>query len=187
MLNDDGIVWRSRSTNTILIQQKLWPNDTEISIHMTPTTDIPKQQHLSFEKIKYVLSKILQNSVFIDHDDHQYQTFEPFSNQLIDFFEKPVDQIVGVCLLSKLNAMSLGFLHVNVIEIESWQGENLRFVISENSPEYDLLQSADIPKPWWRDSSPRFSNFSKKTLTWEELGFTLDDKDDKFKIIKGGQ
>lgn len=185
MLNDDGLIWRSRFTNTLFLQNKLWPNDTEISLHMTPVTDDSKHQHLSFEKIKFVFSKILQNSLFIENKSIT-EPFIKLDNDLIDFFDKPIDQIVGVCLLSKLNAITGKFLKVNVIEIESWQGENLRFIISENSPEYDLLQECNIENPWWHDSLPRFSNIKKNKLTWSDIGFKINETDDQFKIIKGG-
>jgi hypothetical protein len=152
---------------------------------MTPIAEDSKQQHVAFEKIKYVFNKILQNSLFIDN--HQYQLFKMFDTLAIDFFEKPVDQVVGICLFTKLNTMIGNCLRVDVLEIESWQGENLRFVISESSPENELLQSATVKDPWWRDKSPRFSNFTKEALTWERLGFTIDKNNDKFKIIQGGR
>ena len=50
MLNDDGLVWKSRFTNSLFLNLKLWPNDTEVSLHMTPMTDEPQQQHIAFEK-----------------------------------------------------------------------------------------------------------------------------------------
>lgn len=182
---DDGLIWRTRFTNTLYIQNKLWPNDTDISLHMTPITEDSKQQHVAFEKIKYVFNKILQNALFINFDK-EHQLFEKFNNDIIDFFEKPVDQVVGICLFNKLNAMIGDCLRVDTLEIESWQGENLRFIISESSPENALLQSSTINNPWWMDKSPRFSNFTKEILTWAQLGFTISETNDKFKIIKGG-
>ena len=183
---DDGLIWRTRFTNTLYVQNKLWPNDTDVSIHMTPIAEDSKQQHIAFEKIKYVFNKILQNSLFIDNNN-QYPLFEKFDTLAIDFFEKPVDQVVGICLYTKLNAIIGNCLRVDTLEIESWQGENLRFIISESSPENDLLQSSTVNEPWWKDKSPRFSNFTKEALTWERLGFTIDESSDKFKIIQGGR
>ena len=105
-------------------------------------------------------------------------------NGAFEFIEKPVDQVVGICLFNKLNAMIGDCLRVDTLEIESWQGENLRFIISESSPENALLQSSTINNPWWMDKSPRFSNFTKEILTWAQLGFTISETNDKFKIIK---
>jgi len=186
MLNDDGLIWRTRFTNAIYLQNKLWPNDTEVSLHMTPVTNNAQEQHLAFDKIKYVFAKTLQNSLFVQSTEEQYNKFSNLDNCIVDFFDKPIDQIVGICLLSKLNAMTDEFLKINVVEIESWQGENLRFVISENSPEYDLLKDCKIEKPWWNNPLPVFSNFTKQSLTWSELGFIIENTNEKFKIIKGG-
>ena len=186
MLNDDGLIWRSRFTNTVFLNVKLWPNDTEVSLHMTPLTDEPNQQHIAFEKYKYVLSKILQNSIFIEHDEQGHKAFNALNNGVIDFFSRPVDQVVGVCLLAKMNSIAGEHLQVNALEIESWQGENLRFVITPDSPEYALMNDCGIKNAWWFEKSPRFSNFTKQTLTWDDLGFKIDDNNDRFKIIKGG-
>ena len=97
-----------------------------------------------------------------------------------------VDQVVGVCLLAKMNSIAGEHLQVNALEIESWQGENLRFVITPDSPEYGLMNECGIKNAWWFEKSPRFSNFTKQTLTWDDLGFKIDDNNDRFKIIKGG-
>lgn len=185
MLNEDGIIWKTRFSNTLFLKDKCWPNDTEVSIHMTPETDDVKNQHMSFEKYKYIFSKILQNSIFVEN--RNTKPIQKFNNNIIDFFNDPVDQIVGVCLLSKLNAVAGDHLHVDTLEIESWQGENLRFVISENSPEYDLLVNQNIKNPWWNDPSPRFGNIVYDSLTWNELGFKISDSEKSFRIIKGGQ
>ena len=186
MLNDDGLIWRSRYTNTVFLNVKLWPNDTEVRLHMTPLTDEPNQQHIAFEKYKYVLAKILQDSIFIEHSKEEFKAFDSLDNEVIDFFSRPVDQVVGVCLLAKLNAIAGEYLQVSAIEIESWQGENLRFIITQDSPEYSLLTDSVITNAWWFEKSPRFSNFTKQTLTWDALGFKIDTNNDRFKIIKGG-
>ena len=185
MLNEDGIIWKTRFTNTLFLKDKCWPNDTEVSIHMTPKTNEIKTQHMYFEKYKYVFAKVLQNSIFVQNNN--LKPLEHFSNEIIDFFNEPVDQIVGVCLFSKLNAIAGEHLSVDTLEIESWQGENLRFIISEDSPEYDLLRNQDTQNPWWMDPSPRFGNTKPNSLTWEQLGFTISDSEKGFRIIKGGQ
>ena len=105
---------------------------------------------------------------------------------MVDFFSRPIDQVVGVCLLTKLNAIAGDYLQVTAVEIESYQGENLKFIITTDSPEYSLMNESGIKNAWWLEKSPRFSNFTTKNLTWDDLGFKIDNTHDKFKIIKGG-
>ena len=105
MLNDDGISWKTRFTNTMYLQNKLWPNDVSINMHMLPVTDGANSQHVTFQKIKYVFGKSLQNSIFIQKDENLYKSFSVFENEVIDFFDTPVDQVVGVTLLAKLDAI----------------------------------------------------------------------------------
>jgi len=49
-----------------------------------------------------------------------------------------------------------------------------------------MMENCGIENPWWNDESPNFSNFTTKKLTWDELGFKIQDSDDRFKIIQGG-
>ena len=186
MLNDDGLVWKSRFTNSLFLNLKLWPNDTEVSLHMTPMTNNPQEQHTAFEKYKYVMSRFMQDSIFITNNEKEHTAFANLKNDVIDFFSRPIDQVVGVCLLAKLNAIAGEYLQVSAVEIDSYQGENLKFIITNDSPEYALMNESGIKNAWWFEKSPRFSNFANYNLTWNDLGFTINNTHDKFKIIKGG-
>ena len=99
----------------------------------------------------------------------------------------PVDQIIGVTIMSKLNSIGGEYLKVQCLEIESWQGENLRYTINADSPEWDVIHDLEkeIEKPWWLSGQPNFSNFEKTHLTWEEIGFTIN-AESKLKLVKGG-
>ena len=119
MLNDSGISWKGRFTNTMYLNNKLWPNDVTINIHMMPVTAKGTSQHITFQKIKYIFHKTLQNSVFIHHDENIFKCFDMFDNEVLDFFEAPVDQIVGVTLLAKLDAIGGDNMKVDALEIES--------------------------------------------------------------------
>jgi len=48
------------------------------------------------------------------------------------------------------------------------------------------MNESGIKNAWWFEKSPRFSNFANHNLTWNDLGFTINNTHDKFKIIKGG-
>ena len=61
---DDGMQWRTRFTNIVLVGNKMYPNDTEIKITFQPKTNDAQTQNLTFEKYKYFLVKVLQNSMF---------------------------------------------------------------------------------------------------------------------------
>lgn len=181
---DDGMQWRTKFTNVVLVNNRLWPNDTEITVSFQPQSDDPETQNLTFEKYKYVLFKILQNSVFIESDQKIYDLFSKFNDKVIDFANKPVDQIIGVTMFSKLQHIGGDCLKINQIDIESWQGENLKFIINENAPEWELIDQQN-QYCWWTDDQPNFSSFSKDRLTWNDLGYTITDSK-RFTVIKGG-
>ena len=103
MIYEDGIVWKTNYTNTVLIADRLWPNDTEVTLHLTPYSNDADSQHVTFEKYKYCFSKILQNSLFIENAKTNYKHFEKYCPNIIDFAHRPVDQIVGVTMFCKLS------------------------------------------------------------------------------------
>jgi hypothetical protein len=110
-----------------------------------------------------------------------------FKNDIIDFVSQPYDQMSGVTMFKKLNMVGGEHLKVVCIEIESWQGENLRYTITEDSPENQILDDLEkqIENPWWCNDRPVFSSFEKQLLTWEEIGFKIK-QDSRLKVIKGG-
>lgn len=185
MFIEDGMSWKTRFTNTLLISDKIWPNETDITLHLEPQLNNPDIQNITFEKYKYCFVKICQNSIFIDDKLENYQTFETYSDYVIDFPQRPVDQMVGVVFFSKLNAIGGDALKLSALTIESWQGENLSFTITQDSPEWDFVPNTAKQYYWWNDPEPNFSNFSKDRLTWEQIGFNIKNMKSHLTVIQG--
>lgn len=186
MFLEDSIVYKIRFTNIIYLANKLWPNEVDVSIHFTPCDDDANTQHITFEKYKYCFNKIFQNSLLLT-EKADYEIFGNHCSQVIDIPIRPVDQMVGVCIYSKLNSIGGNHLKCSAVEIESWQGENIKFIITENSPEWELLPNQQNHYYWWNDPMPNFSNFSDSRLTWEEIGFKLDNVENNFTVIQGSK
>jgi len=184
---EDGIVWKTNYTNTVLLSERLWPNDTEVTLHLTPKNNDAEAQNITFEKYRYIFAKILQNSIFIGRHKDDYKTFFKYTKSLIDFPVKPVDQIVGVCLFAKLNAIGGDTLRVNAIDIESWQGENLKFIITNDSPEGEFVPKGVDEYYWWNDPEPNFTNIGKDRLTWQEIGFKISNIKSHLTVIQGNK
>jgi len=187
MLIENGISWSTRFTNTILINNKLWPNDYDVKITFTPQTNDMQMQNFVYDKYKCIFNKFLQNSIFIENNQELFDRMDVFKNDVVDFVSAPYDQMSGVTIMRKLNAVGGNFLRVISCEIESWQGENLRYTITEDSPEWEILDDLqkEIENPWWLSDQPVMSSFLEKQLTWEEIGFTIKD-DSRLKVIQGG-
>ncbi len=115
MLIEDGMSWKTRFTNTILLNNKLWPNDYEVNIVFVPQTDNPAVQNLTYDKYKYLFNKVFQNAIFIKHDKKTYQQLNHYRNDVIDFVSDPYDQLVGVQIFSKLNSIGGEFLKVEAL------------------------------------------------------------------------
>ena len=187
MLNEDGISWQTRFTNVLCLRDKLWPNDYTVTINFVPLTNDAGQQNNIYEKFKFCFARVFQNSIFIKHDSKLYDKLKSFNNDIIDYVEA-YDQLVGVQIYSKLNAIANNLIRVEALQIESWQGENLKYVITDESPEWTILEDFEktCKNTWWRNPNVHFSSFIDKQLTWDEIGFTVN-KNPNFKIIQGGK
>ena len=187
MLIENGISWSTRFTNSILINNKLWPNDYDIRITFTPETNDMQMQNFVYDKYKCIFNKFLQNSIFIENNQEVFDKMDVFKNDVVDFVSAPYDQMAGVNIMRKLNSVGGDNLRVISCEIESWQGENLRYTITEDSPEWEILDDLqkEIKNPWWLSDQPVMSSFLEKQLTWEEIGFTIKDES-RLKVIQGG-
>ena len=139
MLNEDGISWQTRFTNVLCLRDKLWPNDYTVTINFVPLTNDAGQQNNIYEKFKFCFARVFQNSIFIKHDSKLYDKLKSFNNDIIDYVEA-YDQLVGVQIYSKLNAIANNLIRVEALQIESWQGENLKYVITDESPEWTILE-----------------------------------------------
>ena len=187
MLIEDGISWSTRFTNSLLINDKLWPNDYDVKVTFVPQTNDMTVQNLAYDKYKWIYAKAFQNSIFVLNSKKIYDNLSNFKNDIIDFVSQPYDQMSGVTMFKKLNMVGGDHLKVVCIEIESWQGENLRYTITEDSPENQILDDLEkeIEDQWWSNDLPVFSSFEKQQLTWEEIGFKIKE-DSRLKVIKGG-
>lgn len=154
--------------------------DTQISV--TTNTSNADDHVISLNRINHFVYNEMANTVYIHQDDAtQIQALTAAGIKVTTLPEQPIDQIIGLALYSKLNAILQDRMFVNEVIIQSDLGDNVRYLHSDRESLGPLSQPG-----WWQDPSPVHSNFkssaSKKhvvrlnrTLTWQDLKLEWSD------------
>ena len=157
-------------------------NNYNIEVSIITNTSNADDHVVSLSRINHFVYSEMANTVYIHQDDTaQIQALTAAGIKVTTLPEQPIDQIIGLALYSKLNAILQERMFVTGVTIQSDLGDNVRYLHSDRESLGPLNQSG-----WWQDSSPVHSDFkttaSKKhvvrlnrTLTWQDLDLEWSD------------
>lgn len=165
----------------IHFEDKFMINFYELTLFMEVVTDNQYEQNIAIERVNYYLSSIIDNSIFVNQEEKKaIENYEKAGIKVITLPEDPYDQIIGLLLMLKLNAIMENKLVVNEIMFQSKLTAGIKFhTFIEETEDY-------LGKYWWTDSSPSYKDQSKTkkekvvklfdTDTWASLGLTWKEK-----------
>ena len=152
----------------------------ELAIY-TNTTD--QDDHVtSLARLNHFVYHELANTVFINQTDQdQMQALTTAGINITTLPAEPIDQIIGIALYCKLNAILQERMFVNSVTIQSDLGDNVRYLHNDHESTGPLS-----PHGWWQDPTPMHSNFKSsasrkhvvrlnRTLTWQDLEMEWSD------------
>lgn len=156
---------------------------------ITATTD-NVEQNIALERLKWVLFHGMQNSVFIDaREKTAIKRLESAGIRTVTLPTQPVDQVVGMMLYCKLDAVMEGRITMSQLSLSSELGENV--IYRQNSMESVGPFSNN---GWWHDPEPICGN-SPSTAgkvvaigagqTWKslDLHWTRDENDQRANVV----
>lgn len=125
---------------------------------ITVTPDV-RDSNVALERLRYLFEEVLTDAVFINHEEtDQIKKLKAAGIETIVMPEEPVDQIVGMMLYSKVNAIMEGRMAVRSVLISSNVGDE---VIYEHNSDESI---APFNQPgWWNNSTPACETAGKKT------------------------
>jgi hypothetical protein len=128
-------------------------NNYNIKINLVTNTISGSEQNLALARVKYFVYEILEGAVFI-HDKHtdQRKKLESAGLRVITLPEEPVDQILGMALTCKFNAIMQEKMIVTDLDISSDHGDNI--VYCHNAQE--AIGPLEV-QGWWFDSEPVYN------------------------------
>jgi hypothetical protein len=114
-----------------------------IKLWLITNTYNDQEQNISIGRIKHFIFDHLENTIFIDSaDETKALELMRAGLNVTTLPGAPADQLVGIMIFHKLNAVMED--RIKVVEIEISTGSSIVYLHSENETSLDLVQ----PK-WW--------------------------------------
>jgi hypothetical protein len=120
-------------------------NNYSLRLWMTTNTEKSSDHTIAFERIKTFIYKEIDSTIFINKElSDQCDLFYEAGLGVTTLPGDPVDQIIGIMLYYKLNAIMEGRMTVVETEISSMFGDNMVYLHSELENTLGYVQPA-----WW--------------------------------------
>ena len=155
-------------------------NHYTVTLTMTVKSHDFYQQNIAYERMKYWMQEIMSDSILISEKDSKLKQFSALDTTVIVLPQDPVDQLVGIMLYSKINAVMEDRIEIDELEIVSSQGDDTVYLYGAGE-----VTASGVPfSDWWFDARPVASQPKVKpngkvvNLTripeWDELGLAWD-------------
>lgn len=134
---------------------KMSMNHYNLVLHMTTNSTDNVDQNVAFERIKYFVYNCLESTIFINKEyEDACQRFVAAGLTVTTMPGEPVDQMIGLMLYYKLNAIMEDRIIVDETEISSMLGENMIYLHSD-------IENTDIKytPEWWITADPVHSDY----------------------------
>jgi hypothetical protein len=150
-------------------------NHYTASLHMITNSSDPASHNVAFERIKFFVYDCLDSTIFINAGaKEQCEKFMNAGLSITTLPGEPVDQLIGLMLYHKLNAIMCDRIVLEETEISSVLGENIVYSHCEN----EITDIDNIPN-WWNLENPAHNDYvslpvdkivtMSTELAWREL------------------
>ena len=156
------------NSNTIL-------NNYSLRLWMITNTELAEDQNTAFERMKYFVYNHVDNTMFIDRaEQEQCAKFLQAGLNITTMPGDPVDQLIGIMLYHKLNAIMEQRMTIVETELSSSQGQAMTYLHSEEENTLGVEAPA-----WWQNADLAHSDFAlpesekvvsmQTTMAWRDL------------------
>ena len=133
-------------------------NSYSIDVEFNVESESISEQNIALERIKYYLHDCLEHSVIVyETDENIIEKYLDAGLKVCTVPEQPYDQVVGIMLMLKLNAITEGRLIITDISIESRMSDGVSCLHS-----IEETVGPFIINGWWSDSSTKINNHRPK-------------------------
>jgi hypothetical protein len=120
-------------------------NNYTLRVLMATVSEDPNDQTTAFDRLKYFIYTCMESTIFIDADEiEQCIRYAHAGLDITTMPGAPVDQLVGIMLYHKLNAVMENRMVVFETEISSAVGEHMTYLHSEEENTVGYIQPE-----WW--------------------------------------
>jgi hypothetical protein len=169
-------------TAGIFYADQMRMNNYQVKLHLVTNSEEGDDHNIALDRIKYFLHNQLSSTVFINSAEfEQCRALAAAGINLTSLPEDPLDQVIGIMLYCKLNAILESRMIIDEIEICSELGENIVYLHNRED-----AQGPFADKGWWTEPDAVHCDFAlfdnEKTValhhigtSWRDLGLHWDD------------
>jgi hypothetical protein len=142
-------------TAGIFYDGNLRMNNYNLRLWMTTNSENTADQNIAFERIKYFVYTQMDSTIFINRRlEDQCRQFVGAGLNITTIPGDPVDQLVGIMLYYKLNAITEDRMIIVETELGSAQSENMTYLHSD----FENITGYEQPD-WWTSPDLTHSDF----------------------------
>lgn len=157
-------------------------NNYSVVLEMLTNSEDSFEQNVAFDRIRHIIFAQYANSILIDADDSEdVKKLRAAGLRVIELPEVPVDQIIGMSLLYKLNSVTEDRMVVTDVEISSSLSESVVYCHSVEDSAGPFIDSG-----WWDDVKPACSSTTSEKVvditneSWTSYGLDWEPVDEEY-------
>jgi hypothetical protein len=158
-------------------------NHYSLTLQMTTNCTDSDSHNVAFERLKYFVYNKMDSTIFINRAyQDQCQKFVDSGLTVTTMPGEPVDQLIGLMLYYKLNAIMEDRIVIDETEISSVLGDNMTYLHSSNE-----MTDVDSPPDWWYTADQTHSDYVSisrdkivdmhASTAWRELGLNWSESE----------
>lgn len=166
----------------IYYEDSLQMNKYDASISLTTATKDVASTNIAMERLKAFVFEELASTVFINQNNMERAEFlQIIGANVTTLPEEPVDQIIGMMLYYKLNAIMEGRMVITSLDISSSLGDGVWYQHDEEDSAGPFAKQG-----WWHDASTQHETIEPSEVPdnvvkvistgWYELGLDWPDQ-----------
>lgn len=182
--------WTASILCITVIDKQLLANNYSLGIDFITNTNDSRLQNIAFERMKFMLSSIFNQSIFIAATNKVLPKITALSpSNLVTLPEEAYDQVINLAIYCKLNSVMEDILLIDSMTISNSVNDDItyRFTEGESLGPFNTNARKKI-KPWWRRADLYTSDLTEGHCpinAWEEIGLGLNAPAVSKKLTKG--
>lgn len=173
----------------IYFQDTLQLNRYTVALELCTATQDHEQINVAMARIKAFVYSELADTVFINQQDaERANILEVMGINVTTLPEDPIDQIIGLMLYCKINAVVEGRMLVEALDISSFVGDEVTYLYNAGDPIGPFQQDG-----WWFNADTSHNelsgigidqnivhvhthNWNKYNLNWNDVDYSKTSK-----------
>lgn len=145
---------------SVYFQNEFLLNLYDVVLFMDVITDSMYEQSIAIDRVKFLFENLLSDVMFINENQtEKIKSFENLGVKVCTLPEEPYDQIVGIALLTKINAITENRFLCTDIGITSKLSDGVEFLFSIEEP----IGPFESKGKWWNEPYCKISDYKNTT------------------------